>query len=222
MEIWDILDEEGKITGRTMEKGDKIVWQKGIYHQGADVWIVNSKGQILIQRRAPQKKLEPNVWAMTGGSVIKGETSIETLTRETLEELGIELKVENAIKIKHYKTGNVWLDEYIVEQEVDLKNIVMKEEEVSEVKFATFNEIEEIYQKNMFIRNRWEFVKEEIKAFLLKRNIGDINIWLENSIFMWYNKSTLYNFRKFSISYNLGGRKDEKTGKVKKNNSGDD
>lgn len=169
MEIWDILDEKGNITGKTMKKEDKIVWQKGIYHQGADVWIINSEKKILIQKRAAEKKLEPNVWAMTGGSVIKGESSLDTLKRETLEELGIELDIEKAIKIQHYKTGNVWLDEYIVEQEVNLEEIVMQTEEVSDVKFATFDEIEEIYQQNMFIKNRWEFVREEIKKYIEKK-----------------------------------------------------
>ena len=163
MEIWDILDENGNITGRTMDKDDEIVWQEGIYHQGADVWIINSEKKILIQKRAPEKKLEPNVWAMTGGSVIKGESSLDALKRETLEELGIELNIEKAIKIHHYKTGNVWVDEYIVKQDINLQDIVMQSEEVSDVKFATFDEIEEIYQNNMFMKDRWEFVREEIK-----------------------------------------------------------
>lgn len=176
MEIWNILDEEGNITGKTMKKGDKIVWQEGIYHQGADVWIVNLEGKILIQKRASQKKLEPNVWAMTGGSVIKGETALETLKRETLEELGINLNVEKAIKINHYKTGNVWLDEYIVEQEVNLENIIMQDDEVSEVKFATFEEIEELYKNNMFMKNRWEFVREQIRKFIINKDIVSINI----------------------------------------------
>lgn len=103
---------------------------------------------------------------MTGGSVRKGENALEALKRETLEELGIELDVEKAIKIQHYKTGNVWLEEYIVEQDINLENITMQTEEVSEVKFATYDEIEKIYQKNLFIKNRWEFVKEEIKKYI--------------------------------------------------------
>lgn len=168
MEVWDILDENGNVTGKTMHKGDKIVWKKGIYHQGADVWIINHEKKILIQKRATQKKLEPNVWAMTGGSVIKGETALETLKRETFEELGINLKIEKAVKIHQYKTGNVWLDEYIVEQEVELKKIIMQKEEVSEVKFATFDEIEKLYKDNMFMKNRWEFVREKIKQYISK------------------------------------------------------
>lgn len=165
-ETWDILDENGKLTGKTMHKGDKIVWAKGIYHQGVDVWIINSKKEILIQKRSSKKSLEPNVWAMTGGSVIKGENPLDTLKREVFEELGIKLNINKAIKIQHYKTGNVWLDVYIVEQNINLDDIIMQEQEVSDIKFATFDEIEKLNQNNMFIKNRWEFVKEEIKKYI--------------------------------------------------------
>lgn len=167
-EIWDILDEDGNITGKTMVSGDNLAWQAGIYHQGADVWIINSENKILIQKRAPEKRLEPNVWAMTGGSVIKGESSLETLKREVKEELGIELKIDNAIKIKHYKTGNVWLDEYLVKQDIDLSKIIMQKEEVSDVKFVSFDEIEKLYEENYFMKNRWEFVRDEIKKYIEK------------------------------------------------------
>lgn len=166
MEIWDVLDENGIKTGKIMTKDDVKSFEEGILHQGVDVWIINSEGKILIQKRSPQKRLQPNVWAMTGGSVIKGETLLETLQREAKEELGINLDIKNAIKINHYRSGNVWLDEYIVKQDIDLKDIVMQEEEVSEVKFATYDEIEKIYQDNMFMKNRWEFVRDEIKKYI--------------------------------------------------------
>lgn len=168
VEIWDILDENGNITGDTIDKDERTVLPKGMYHKGADIWILNSKGEILIQKRAPKKRLEPNLWAMTGGSVIKGESSLDTIKRETKEELGIDLDVEKAIKIQHYKTGNVWLDVYIIEQEVNLNDIIMQEEEVSDVKFASFNEIERLHKDNKFIANRWEFVREEIKKYIEK------------------------------------------------------
>lgn len=168
MEIWDILDENGNLTGKTMSKGDKLVWQEGIYHLGTDVWIINSENKLLIQKRSSQKKYEPNVWAMTGGSVIRGETSLEALKRETMEELGIDLDIQKAVNIKYYKTGNVWLDVYIVKQDVDLSKVVLQDGEVSEVKFATFDEIETLFQNNLFISNRWEYVRDEIKKFLSK------------------------------------------------------
>lgn len=86
---------------------------------------------------------------MTGGSIIKGESALETLQRETIEELGVELDVKNAIKIKHYRTGNVWLDEYIVRQDIDLDKIVLQKEEVCAVKYATYDEIREYLLKSL-------------------------------------------------------------------------
>ena len=103
-----------------MKKDDKIVWQKGIYHQGADVWIINSENKILIQKTAKQKKLEPNVWAMTGGSVILGENSKDTIVRESKEELDIDINDNDLKLITKFKTGNVWIDTYILKCDDDM------------------------------------------------------------------------------------------------------
>ncbi len=39
MELWEVLDDNGNPTGEIMEKYDKKVFDKGLYHLGADVWI---------------------------------------------------------------------------------------------------------------------------------------------------------------------------------------
>lgn len=163
-EIWDLFDENGNQIGKTMQKGDPI--PQGLYHLGADVWIVNQEGKILIQKRSPMKKLSPNLWAMTGGSVIKGETPVQTIYRETLEELGVQLKIENIKFMRKYRTGNVWVSEHLIKQEIDLEDIVMQEDEVCDVKWATYDEIEEIWENGGFIENRWEFVRDLIEKFL--------------------------------------------------------
>lgn len=90
MEVWELLDKEGNKTGETFVRGNTM--PEGRYHLGADVWIVNSEGKFLIQKRSPLKKNEPNVWAMTGGSVIAGENSLEAIQREVAEELGFNHK----------------------------------------------------------------------------------------------------------------------------------
>lgn len=164
-EIWDILDEQGNKTGRTMEKG---VVPEGFYHLGADVWIINSENKIFIQKRSPQKRNSPNVWAMTGGSVIKGETSLQTIERETKEELCVSLNMKDIQLINHYKTGTVWLDTYLTKQDINIEEITMKEDEVCDVKWATYDEIEELFDSNQFIENRWEYVREIIKNVIDK------------------------------------------------------
>lgn len=114
-EIWDLLDENGEKTNKTMKKGEQI--PKGFYHTGADVWFINSENKILI--------------------------------------------------IKRYKIGEVWLDVYVARQDIKLENIVMKEDEVSDVKWATYEEIEKLFQKGQFMPNRWEYVREAIKDFII-------------------------------------------------------
>ena len=162
-EIWELLDENGNKVGKAVPRKDM---PEGFYHLGADVWIINSKNEILIQKRSPQKRNEPNVWAMTGGSVIKGEDSLQTIEREVKEELGIDLDMKNIKLVKKYKIGDVWLDTYIVRQEINLEDIIMQKEEVCDVKWATFDEIEELYHSQQFMKNRWEYILDFIQDML--------------------------------------------------------
>ncbi len=87
MELWDILDEDGNATGRTIMRGNEL--KEDEYHLVVHIWIINNKGEILIQKRSEHLEFAPGVWATTGGSAIKGEDSITAACRETKEELGI-------------------------------------------------------------------------------------------------------------------------------------
>lgn len=82
--------------------------------------IIKTKNEILIQKRSPQKRKEPNVW----------------------------------------------LDTYIVRQEINLEDIIMQKEEVCDVKWATFDEIEELYHSQQFMKNRWEYIRDFIQDML--------------------------------------------------------
>lgn len=42
----------------------------------------------------------------------------------------------------------------------------MQEMEVCEVKWATFDEIEELFHSQQFMKNRWEYVHDFIQAIL--------------------------------------------------------
>ena len=164
MELWEVLDEAGNPTGEIMGKYDKKVFEKrGMYHLGTDVWIINSEDKILIQKRSEQKRLEPNVWAMTGGSVILGEKSPETIVREAKEELNIDINPNDLKLITKFRTGNVWIDTYILKCDYDISKMKFQENEVSEAKWATWQEIDELVKNGQFIKNRWEFVSDFIK-----------------------------------------------------------
>ena len=113
---------------------------------------------------------------MTGGANIKGETSLQTIEREVLEELGIKLNINDLKLVNHCKTRTTWLDTYLIRQDVDLDDIVIQEEEVTDVKWATYDEIEELCKNNQFIKNRWESIRNLIKSILYIGNDVKVNI----------------------------------------------
>jgi 8-oxo-dGTP diphosphatase len=163
MEYWEVLDEEGKPTGEIMKKYDEKVFERGLYHLGADVWIINSENKILIQKRSHKKRLEPNVWAMTGGSVILGEKSLDTIVRESKEELNIDIDKTDLKLVTKFKTGNVWIDTYILKCDYDISKMKFQEDEVSDAKWATWKEIDDLVNNGQFIKHRWEFVNKFLK-----------------------------------------------------------
>ena len=168
MEFWEVLDGEGNPTGEIIEKFDKKVFENGIYHLGTDVWIINSENKILIQKRSKHKRVEPNVWAMTGGSVILGEKSLEAIVREAKEELDIDINSDDLKLITKFKTSNVWIDTYILKGDYDISKMNFKEEEVSDAKWVTWKEIDDLVKNGQFMKNRWEFVSKYIKEEIEK------------------------------------------------------
>lgn len=171
IEKWEILDDYGNSTGEVLERNNPRVWDKGIYHLASDVWILNSENKILIQKRSEQKKLEPNVWAMTGGSVIFGETPKETIVREAKEELDIDINPNDLQLITKIKSLNVWVNTYLLKCDYDISKMKFQPDEVSDVKWATWEEIDNFVKQGKFIKYRWEFVSEILNNEIKKEEV---------------------------------------------------
>lgn len=73
-----------------------------------------------------------------------GETSLETIIRETKEELGIDIsndKILKAFEVKHDKEKRNFVDIYLLEKDVDIKEITLQTSEVSDIKYFSLNEL---------------------------------------------------------------------------------
>lgn len=161
MEYIDILDENGKFTGKKSTRSD--VHKYGYWHRAILILLINSKGEILLQKRSANKEKNPNLWDLScAGHLSSGDTSISGAMRELEEELGIKPNEQNMKLIytirKSYmpKEGfieNEIQDVYLYRTDVDINNIKMQKEEVSDVKFIPF----EIYAKEILSNNK-EFV----------------------------------------------------------------
>lgn len=112
MEFWDILDTEGKKTGRTVQRGTKLLQNE--YHLVVHIWIVDFHGNLLIQKRAKHLEWMPGAWTITSSDVIKNEESIDAAVRGTVEDLGLHLSVDNFMKINRVKNHDQFTDIYLV------------------------------------------------------------------------------------------------------------
>lgn len=152
MELWDILDENGNKTGRTVERGEFM--KQDEFHLVVNVWIKNNNGEFLITKRTPNKKLLPNMWETTCGAVIVGEDSLKAALREVKEEIGIELLPTNGKYLFRLKSQNhnfsYFVDVWLFEEEVDITEVIYQPEEVCGAKWATQSQIQSLIELGEF------------------------------------------------------------------------
>ena len=149
MEYWDIYDKDGNFTGRKKGKYEK--WDKDEYHLATEVWVINSKKQILIQQRSEKCQLLPGIWALTTGRVVSGETTRQGCIRELKEELGIEAKEEECNLVKSLlknRLGMIW-DIYFLRKDVELEDVTLQKEEVSTVKLVNTDEFRDMLKEGI-------------------------------------------------------------------------
>ena len=99
-EIWDVYDENGKKTGRTMERG---IPKDGDYMLCVHMYLFNLSGEVLVQKRSKNKESHPGEWDITGGAALSGESGCDAVIRETFEEIGISLSEGELMFFLHKK-----------------------------------------------------------------------------------------------------------------------
>ena len=139
MEKWEILDADGNPTGRTIVRGEPL--RAGDYHLVEHIWIVDTKGRLLIQQRNPNLRLMPGVWAATGGSAVAGEDSESAARRELFEELSIRTVPGELVYGGRMRRRNSFTDLWILYRDIDSTSLRLQKEEVATVKWVTVEEL---------------------------------------------------------------------------------
>lgn len=151
----DVLNERGEFTGiiETREECHK----KGLWHRCVYAFVIDKNSNILLQKRSANKKLWPNLWDVTvGGHVDVGEFGRQALIRECKEELGIDIYDEDikylvgscSKTVKGNIINNQFNECYLIKKDIDISKIKLQEEEVSEIKFFTKEEVLERINNN--------------------------------------------------------------------------
>jgi isopentenyldiphosphate isomerase len=151
MEIMDIYNENREKTGRTHVRGKTV--REGDFILAVHVWILNSDGEFLIQKRQPWKKLFPGMWdCSVAGAALAGDSSETAAAREAKEELDLDLDMAGAELILTDRFSFGFDDIWLIKLDLDIDSLHIQEEEVDMVKWARPFEIRDMAEKGEFIQ----------------------------------------------------------------------
>lgn len=141
-EYFDVLSEKGEFINKVETREN--CHKQGLWHKAVAIYMINSKNQVLLQKRSASKKLWPNLWDVTaGGHVLAGEFGFESIIRELKEELGINIEKSDILfigsSISENLKGDVinrhFNEYYVVNKDIDASSLTLQTEEVSDVKW---------------------------------------------------------------------------------------
>ena len=148
-EFLDVLDEHGKKTGKS--KPLTQVHRDGSWHESSHVWIYNSKGEILFQKRAKTTYFSGLLDISIGGHITSGKKPKETAIREVEEEIGLKIKNKDLKKIGIKKMSlilpdlnfynNEFVTIYLLKFDDNISSFQFQDEEVKSVKFIPIEKL---------------------------------------------------------------------------------
>lgn len=148
MEMVDIYNNKRELTGAIKGRKELIDAE---YRLSCHVWIINSEGKLLLQLRAKNEDMFPNMWGQTGGGVKTGKTSKQTAIIECREEMGIDIREDNLYYIGSYTRIKDIVDIWLVIQDIDITNLKLQSEEVEKVEYLTFDEFDKLIEEGKVV-----------------------------------------------------------------------
>ncbi len=166
-EYFDLLDENGNKTGKIKLRTE--VHRDGDWHKAVHIWIINNKGDILLQRRCATKDSNPNMLDISSaGHLSAGDDSLTGAIRELKEELNLDVNKEELQFIKTLKRSskytstfinNEFDDLYILRTDKTINDMKFQEEEISEIFFVSYKKFKEMVKNKQpdLLRHDEEF-----------------------------------------------------------------
>lgn len=159
MELFDERNPDGTKTGVVKERG--VAHREGALHATVHIWIVRpndlSGYDVLLQRRSKTKESNPGCYDISSaGHVNAGCDYPESALRELEEELGIKAEPGQLREVGMRRCGfegtfygRPFKDDelsriYLYQEPVEIEDLTLQEEEVSEVIWMDYAECREI------------------------------------------------------------------------------
>jgi len=162
-EIWDAYDKDGNKLGFDQFRDEPI--PEGIYHIVVEIYTLTENNEVLITQRH-QNKPWALKWEVTGGSILKGETTEEGAIRELKEETGIEVTDSDLNFVYSYIYKNIpsIYKCFVVFINREETKIQLQEGETIDYRYIPYNEFKQFIKTNEYVdsvRERF-FVHEKL------------------------------------------------------------
>ncbi len=161
MALFTIVNDKDEVIGA---KERSEITRQDIYRVAA-LWLTNSKGEILLARRAFTKSHDPGKWGpAAAGTVEDGETYELNIIKEMEEELGLRNVRVQAAK-KQFREGEKWRffgQWYNATVDKDIDEFTIQSDEVAEIRWFPREQLQKEIDEHpdQFLRSVIESVKE--------------------------------------------------------------
>lgn len=168
MELIDVYNSKGEITGKVVERHTKDEDFGKDEHIGvAIIYIENSKGEFLMQLTSKEKG---NIYSATGGHIDHGETPYETIVREVKEEIGLDISNENVVSLGHICVDFPVRFIFYLKKDIDINDLTLDKNEVESMHYLTKEDLRRVIDEGKMHKGHI-FVLEEVLKY--KEKIGD-------------------------------------------------
>lgn len=167
MELWDIYDENKRLTGRTMQRNDWNMKPRE-YHLTVLGVIRHTNGRYLITKRVMTKSWAPGWWEVSGGGVMAGEDSRTAVLREIREETGLDVSDWEGGYLFSYRRDNpkekdnYFVDVYRFTGDFSDADLQLQEAETDGYQLATLEEIRAYADEGIFLH--FDSIKQAFEA----------------------------------------------------------
>lgn len=131
---------------------------------GCGVMIFSEKKEILLLKRARNRKSNPGMWERPGGGIEMGETIEETLKREVIEEIGVdigELEFQDFVQMPN--EGSHWIGFSYTGKIISGEPKNLEPDKCDEIRWFPLDELPD---------NLAEYTKRSLDKYLNKKTTG--------------------------------------------------
>jgi isopentenyl-diphosphate delta-isomerase len=136
---YEVLDDQGHSTGQLLSKG--AVHEQELWHSTVNVWILNSRSEVLLQLRGKKVELNPETWDVAIGTHVRpNEDPTDAALRCLQDELGVTVTTDQIKHLFNIQSANPTKDGrvhrtlghvFLVKRDIDINDFSYDKEKIA-------------------------------------------------------------------------------------------